>query len=292
MANSDPRPTCFIAMPITTHSDTVERFGGDTAHWDHVIETIFVPAIEAAGFVPVRPSVRGTDLIHGEIIRQLSSADMVLCDLSDHNPNVFFELGVRTSVNKPIALVRDEHTELPFDTSNLNTHRYKSTLNAWDTSSEVEKLKTHIEDSVATCKGENPLWRHFGLTITASQPEVTESSADAKLELIWEGLRDLRRDFTSAGNASAHTDQLNKQQVQRERDVAHEVARVLGVKQYKLQTGFEGADLRLIFPHTPHGIELVDKITEAASWHAFELKHASLAADSLVLLFEDHDPKR
>lgn len=50
---------------------------------------------------------------------------MVLCDMSQNNPNVFFELGVRTSVNKPVALVRcDEDSPIPFDVSGVNTHTY------------------------------------------------------------------------------------------------------------------------------------------------------------------------
>jgi hypothetical protein len=30
----------------------------------------------------------------------------VLADLTEHNPNVLFELGLRMAVNKPIALVK------------------------------------------------------------------------------------------------------------------------------------------------------------------------------------------
>lgn len=186
--------TCFIAMPITTHEHEAERYGGDADHWNHVMETIFVPAIERAGFVAVRPAAVGSHMIHGQIIRHLSKTDMVLCDLSGHNPNVFFELGVRTSLNLPIALVRDEHTGIPFDTSGLNTHAYASTLNAWDTAREVERLAQHLKDSAESCDGGNPMWRHFGLTIAAEVPTDSASSSDAKVELMFEGMQDLRRE--------------------------------------------------------------------------------------------------
>ncbi|WP_279367350.1 hypothetical protein [Microbacterium testaceum] len=200
---AEDKKTCFIAMPITTHEDEAERYNGDSAHWDHVMETIFVPAIEKAGFTPVRPAAVGAHMIHGQIIRHLSTADMVLCDLSGHNPNVFFELGVRTSLNLPVALVRDEHTGIPFDTSGLNTHSYSSTLNAWDTKREVERLAQHLADSAESCEGSNPMWRHFGLTIAADAPSVEGSSSDARLELITESLNDMRVEMSKLNSAVA-----------------------------------------------------------------------------------------
>ena len=42
----------------------------------------------------------GADLIHAQIVKNLQFADVVLCDVSTHNPNVFFELGIRTALNR------------------------------------------------------------------------------------------------------------------------------------------------------------------------------------------------
>lgn len=193
MPDPDKKPTCFIAMPITTHEHEIERYNGDAAHWHHVMETIFVKAIEAAGFEAIRPVTSGSHMIHGQIIRHLSTADLVLCDLSAHNPNVFFELGVRTSLNLPIALVRDEHTDLPFDTSGINTHTYSSTLHGWEIEAQIADLTKHLHACVESSAGANPLWKHFGLTITAAEPASQTTSSDAKIELIWEGMNDLRK---------------------------------------------------------------------------------------------------
>lgn len=184
MAPEEPTSArCFMAMPIKTRAEDGERFS-DTNHWHHVMISLFEKAIIQAGFDPVRPVAQGSHLIHGEIIRQLSTAELVLVDLSTHNPNVFFELGVRTSLNLPVALVRDEHTELPFDTAGINTHTYDSNLRGWEIEGEQEKLADHIRQSVQSCHGNNPLWRQFGLTITAQQPDAGESPLDAKIDLL------------------------------------------------------------------------------------------------------------
>ena len=176
--------TCFIAMPVRTTDDHAKLFA-DPDHWKHVMDWLFVAAIEAAGFTPWRPVATGSDLIHAEIVRQLEQADMVLCDMSQNNPNVFFELGVRTSVNKPVALVRcDSSVSIPFDVSVINAHTYNPTLRPWSMGSEIEALKEHLTRAEETCAGNNPMWRHFGLRLTAQEPTSDNSPEDAKLELI------------------------------------------------------------------------------------------------------------
>lgn len=179
----DEKPTCFIAMPITTLKEEAEQYG-DEHHWDHVMRSLHMPAIEAAGMKPVVPIAKGTTLIHEGIIKNLSECDLVLVDLSRLNPNVLFELGVRTSLNKPIALVYDKRVTLPFDTSGMNTHDYKPALHGWEMGDEIKRLAEHLTDSVETCEGENPLWRRFGLSFKAQEPTSPESPTEAKLDLL------------------------------------------------------------------------------------------------------------
>lgn len=170
-------------MPVSTHASDEQQYG-DPDHWLHVIESLFVPAVQAAGYEAIRPVAVGAHLIHGLIIEHLNNSDLVLCDLSSHNPNVFFELGVRTSLNKPIALVRDEFTQIPFDTSGINTYQYASSLRGWEIEKQREALRQHILDSAVSCASENPLWRQFGLTIKAHEPDAEVSPLDARFDLL------------------------------------------------------------------------------------------------------------
>lgn len=190
MTNRPPAPTCFIAMPITVHDDEVSLYR-DPEHWAHVMDLLFIPAIKAAGFTPIVPTASGTSMIHGRIVRHLVEADLVLCDLSQHNPNVLFELGVRTSLDKPVALVKDEHLGLPFDIQGLNTHHYAGNLHAWTLQTQVAELTHHIKETVSTSSGANPLWQHFGIAIAASGPTSNSTPLDAKLQLLLERLEHL-----------------------------------------------------------------------------------------------------
>jgi hypothetical protein len=175
--------TCFIAMPVTTPNEYAETLKDDF-HFNHVLETLMVPAVRRASYEPIRPVVEGADIIHAEIIRQLETADLVLCDISALNPNVFFELGIRTAVDKPVCIVKDNRTEvIPFDTSIMNVHTYEPSLRGWLLDEEVKALADHLRASAERSNDRNPMWTYFGLTTRAAFREG-ESPFEEKLDLI------------------------------------------------------------------------------------------------------------
>lgn len=186
----DTRPECFIAMPITVHPEE-QKVYGDAEHWKHVMEQLFLPAIELAGFKPVKPFATGSGMIHARIVQYLATAPLVLCDLSQHNANVMFELGVRTSVDKPIVLVKDEHTKLPFDIGGINTHEYSSGIESWRLDAQRKELAEHIRETGATLEEGNPMWRRFGTGIVASAPTSNESPIEARLDVLTEQINTL-----------------------------------------------------------------------------------------------------
>ena len=174
------KPSCFIIMPISTPTQYIDQYNGDTDHFIHVLDQLFVPAIEAAGMAPIRPIVEGSEVIHGEIIRHLTEAELVLCDMTIFNPNVFFELGIRTALDKPISMVKDNYTDkTPFDLAPVNYHQYDSSLTSWVIEAERERLKDHIE----ACRKngtDNPIWKYFGIT---GHAEAHKDSPDVNQKL-------------------------------------------------------------------------------------------------------------
>ena len=176
-------PSCFIAMPITTVAP--ELYSNDIDHFSHVLRHLFIPAIEAAGFDPILPMAEGSDVIHAEIIKHIEQSDLVLCDMSSLNPNVFFELGVRTAVNKPLCMVKDEITaKVPFDTTVVNHHTYRSSLAPWILGDEVKSLSTHIEKSFERSNGQNTMWRHFSLSARAELIHDRPNNTNDVFELL------------------------------------------------------------------------------------------------------------
>ena len=112
---------CFVIMPISDQGDYPK------GHFTKVYNQIFKPAIIAAGYEPFRVD---EDKISNPIINKIFDAvqncPMALCDLSNRNPNVLYELGLRQAYDKPVVLVQDEKTPRIFDVSGINTVQYSS----------------------------------------------------------------------------------------------------------------------------------------------------------------------
>jgi nucleoside 2-deoxyribosyltransferase len=186
---------CFIIMPITTPKDYIEIYK-DEDHFKHVLTELFIPAISKAGFNPIPPITVGSEIIQAEIIKNLDNAEMVLVDMSILNPNVFFELGIRTALNKPTSLVIDNGSEkIPFDTHMINCHTYNNNLAAWIVKDEIIKLTKHLEECAKKSKDQNALWKYFGLSSVA-KPIAEGNDEASKIELINLKLDALRRDIT------------------------------------------------------------------------------------------------
>ena len=136
---------CFIIMPITTPSELLPHYSNDSDHFRNVLNHIFIPAVKAADMEPIPPSSEASEIIHADIISKLDSADLVLCDISSLNANVFFELGVRTALNKPVCLVKDDiTTKIPFDTLPIHCETYRSALTIMHHNDDLKKITKHL----------------------------------------------------------------------------------------------------------------------------------------------------
>lgn len=137
---------CFIMMPISDQGDYPE------GHFDKVYEQIISPAVREAGYEPYRVDENKIcDSIIGKIFEAIHECPMAICDLSNRNPNVLYELGLRQAYDKPVVLIQDEKTERIFDVSGISTVSYKSTR----IYEEVIEARKEIKEAIlATQKGE------------------------------------------------------------------------------------------------------------------------------------------
>jgi hypothetical protein len=175
--------SCFIIMPITVPESYYEKYpdGGD--HFSNILNNLFIPAIEKAGFEPHPPTARGSENIQGNIIKNLEKCDLVFCDMSILNPNVFFEWGIRTALNKPVCVVRDNLTsKIPFDNSTIQAHTYSSAP-LWTKEKEIDDLIKHINESYNQDDLSNSLWKYFGITSVAT-PAKSENPLESKMDYI------------------------------------------------------------------------------------------------------------
>lgn len=104
-----------------------------------------------------------------QIISDLYSADIVLCDLSGHlaNPNVMYELGVRLSVtNKPVILFRESAPENRriFDIQGFYAFEYSPTR--------YRELEDHIVTKIRKFETGEELYESPVLKVLRHEPSV------------------------------------------------------------------------------------------------------------------------
>jgi hypothetical protein len=113
------KETVYVIMPFgkSTDAHTEEYW---TGHYESFLKTLIEenPRLQAQR----SRALRG-DLLT-QIISDVVTSPILVADLTDRNPNVFWELGVRHSVKHGTVLVAEEETKLPFDIAGWSTLFY------------------------------------------------------------------------------------------------------------------------------------------------------------------------
>ena len=99
---------------------TIQQVGADNSperkRADEIYNYIIVPAVRETGLEPYRADLDPSPgSIIAKMLSELLSARIVIADLTGHNPNVFYELGITHSFARPVISIADSRRSLPFD---------------------------------------------------------------------------------------------------------------------------------------------------------------------------------
>lgn len=132
---------CFVAMPFKEREEHHPK-----GFFDEVLRSLIAPAGRDAGFAVFTANRDGSDVIQATIVNQLLDADLVIADLTENNPNVLFELGLRIAEERPVAIIRAKGTPPIFDVDNmLRVYEYDPNLWASTVVLDRPKLTEHIK---------------------------------------------------------------------------------------------------------------------------------------------------
>jgi hypothetical protein len=135
---SNSNLTAFVILPFVERDATHAK-----GFFAEVLRSIITPA--AQDFIVKTANRQGSDVIQSTIINDLIEADLVIADLTEHNPNVLFELGVRMAQDKPVVLIRAEGTKPLFDVDNM-LRVFEYSPNLWATT--VEKDMPNLREFI------------------------------------------------------------------------------------------------------------------------------------------------
>lgn len=131
-ANVSASDSCFVLMP----------FGPPIGDY---YSQIYEPAIQKAGLRPVRADadIFGTGKIIDQIWNGINAAKVLIAELTNRNPNVFYELGLAHALNKPVVLISSNEGDVPFDLKHIRVIYYNVSDPFWG-----EKLIEKVAENI------------------------------------------------------------------------------------------------------------------------------------------------
>ena len=144
---------CFVISPIgSEESDVRERA-------DKLMKHIIEEALGEFDYTPIRADdITEPGSITSQVIQKTVDSELVIADLTNHNPNVFYELAVRHATAKPYIQLIDSSESIPFDISDLRTIKYDFDVsNARRACEEIQEYVRSIEGGNSTA--DNPISR-------------------------------------------------------------------------------------------------------------------------------------
>lgn len=111
------KPKAFVVMQFTEE-------------YNELYNEVIKPVCEDYGLECERADdYYTTNMIIEDIVTSITSASVVIAEITPDNPNVFYEVGYSHAINKPTILLCDKkRTKLPFDLSSFRTLFYDNTI--------------------------------------------------------------------------------------------------------------------------------------------------------------------
>lgn len=110
---------CFVISPIGAENSEVREHAND------VFDFIIKPAMKKVGVKAVRSDhLHEPGLISTQMLRAILEYDLCVAVLTFHNPNVFYELAVAQAAGRPVVILLEKDSPLPFDIKDLRCVYY------------------------------------------------------------------------------------------------------------------------------------------------------------------------
>ncbi len=189
MTTKNDKKICFVISPIgEDDSDTRKRS-------DQVLKHIITGAVEQLGYEVVRADkISEPGIITHQILQHIVDAPLVIADLTERNPNVFYELALRHAIRKPLIQLIKKGELIPFDVAATRIIQFD--LHNLDS---VDAAKVEILAQVKSLEAgkndtDNPISVSLDLKVLKESGDPEERS----LGDIVEAISDLRLAVTSA----------------------------------------------------------------------------------------------
>lgn len=111
---------CFVLMPFNPQFDRIYR------------EQI-KPSAEALGFKCIRADdIFSPTPILEDIWIHILKSKVIIADVTGRNPNVFYEIGIAHTVGRPVIIITQDKSDVPFDIAHYRYFVYSDDEQGWN----------------------------------------------------------------------------------------------------------------------------------------------------------------
>lgn len=188
---------CFVIMPVSTTKSCTED------EWTGIFEHMIKPTVTGSrlGFDCERAKPLTSAFIR-DILEGLNRADVVIADLTDRNPNVCYELGIRHTLKKRTILIAQNMDDVPSDLQSYWVVTYKKDLTG------AEEFKKRVREILREMqkdpdKPDSPVadfLEHKNIDLLSTQKSDNYKKLTALVSELSENLDHTERVFKEATN--------------------------------------------------------------------------------------------
>lgn len=119
----------FGPVEVSSHPPSAFVVMQFTSPFNELYEEVIQPVCEEQGITAYRASdIYRPGVILQDIIQGLAESNVIIAEITPANPNVFYELGYSHALRKPVILLAERDTPLPFDVCGYRVIFYENAI--------------------------------------------------------------------------------------------------------------------------------------------------------------------
>lgn len=198
------KPLCFVIGPIGKDSSPERK------HSDLLLNAVIKQVLQNDEFgYAVKRADEDADpgMIGDRVVSDIINAELVVADLTDLNPNAFYELGIRHSTEKPTIHIARAGTSLPFD--NIAHRTIFVDLGDWHS---TEQARSRLAESIrATRASDYKVSNPITQANASFNMRLSEDPRDRTLAEMQERISSLEREVSTSSFTSTDADESAEQ---------------------------------------------------------------------------------
>jgi|GEM_PF-6756133 len=134
------RKLCFVISPIGLPGSVARSAA------DEVFDGLISRAVDSEKYIVERADqIDRSGIAMNTVFSKVEGADLVVADVTDGNPNVFYELAIRHATRLPCIIIANSGTVLPFDIGGVSVIYYNMATTR-ELHASTDRLRRAIDD--------------------------------------------------------------------------------------------------------------------------------------------------